>query len=223
MRTRLLLYWYHGRLGLSWGSVVPPLALIGTITTLSLMTPRGERGHDLFVALEGGMPMVAAFLAAPLLMSERERMTLWWSATRTSLVGIVVARLVVLSLYLLACCGVTLLVAGMLWHTTLSWEPLMRGGTRALTFAGIALLASSWGRAPVYGYIASAALWLGVLMFGALVPQREPWLTFNPFAWSAGYDSHVVAHSMIVYAALGLGLLLLQRPLLRPERLLRRA
>jgi len=72
----------------------------------------------------------------------------------------------------------------------------------------------------VHGYIAAAASWLGVLTFGSLMPGREPWLMLNPFAWSAGYSADVVAHSMILYAAVGL-LLLPQRALLRPERLLR--
>jgi len=135
--------------------------------------------------------------------------------------AVLVVRLALLALYLLACCGLALLAAGLLWGAAPPWTAVLWGGTRAATFVSLALLATSWSRATVHGYIAAAASWLGVLTFGSLMPGREPWLMLNPFAWSAGYSADVVAHSMILYAAVGLLLLLPQRALLRPERLLR--
>ncbi len=164
---------------------------------------------------------MAALLAAPLIIAERERATLCWVATRASLRRVLALRLVLLAAYMVACCSVALLVAGVLWRDAPLWMALLWGGTRAIAFMALAALAASWGRASVHGYIAAAASWVGVLMFGGLLPQREPWLTINPFAWSAGYPPEVVAHSMIGYAVAGLVLLLPQWSLLQPDRLLR--
>ncbi len=221
MGARLTLLWYHGRLGLSWAALVPIVALAATVAILTLTAPPPQRGHDFAMALEGGLPIVAALLAAPLLMAERERATLPWLAVRAPLPAVLAVRLALLALYLLACCGLAFLVAGLLWGVAPPWAAMLWGGARAVAFVSLAALAASWSRATVHGYIAAAASWLGVLTFGSLMPGREPWLTFNPFAWSAGYSADVVAHSMILYTAIGLLLLLPQRALLRPERLLR--
>jgi hypothetical protein len=62
-------------------------------------------------------------------------------------------------------------------------------------------------------------------MVGGLLPHQEPWPLLNPFACTFasldGASPAVVAHSKLLYAALGLALLLPQWMLLRPERLLR--
>jgi len=151
----------------------------------------------------------------------RERATMYWLATRTSLRCVLALRLMLLAAYMVACCGLALLVAGVLWHDAPLWAALLWGGTRAIAFAALAMLAATWGRASMHGYIAAAAAWLGMLMFGSLMPRQEPWLTFNPFAWSSGYSLQVVDHSMIAYVAVGLALLLPQWLLLQPHRLLR--
>jgi len=220
MSARLSLLWYHGRLGLSWAALVPPIALVATVAVLTLTASPLRRGHDFAVALEGGLPVVAALLATPLLIAERERATLCWLAVRAALPAILALRLALLILYLLLCCALALCVAGLLWPSVAPWQAVLWGGARAAAFVGVAVLAANWGRATVHGYIAAAAVWLGALMFGGLLPQREPWLTINPFAWSSGYGPDVVTHSTIVYTIVGLALVLPQWLLLRPERLL---
>jgi len=82
MSARLLLLWYHARLGLSWAALAPPLALAALLVGLSGTWPLSQRVRDLGMALEVGLPLVAALLAAPLLMAERERETLCWLAAR---------------------------------------------------------------------------------------------------------------------------------------------
>lgn len=222
MKGRVHLLWYHSRLAFSWAALLPPLALAGTVAALTLVAPHGERPRDLSIAVEGGLPLVAALLAAPLLIGERDRRTLPWLAVRTSLLGILSLRLTLLGVYLAVCGGLTLLVAGLLWHGPAPWDTLGYAGAPALAFSALALLAASWSGRTVEGYLAPTALWLGVLMFGSLLPQQEPWLTLNPFAASAGFDALVVAHSKLFYLALGLVLLLPQWVLLRrPEHLLR--
>jgi hypothetical protein len=94
------LLWYHGRVALSWGALLPPLALAGAIIALTFVVPDRDRGRDLAIALEGGLPLVTAMLAAPLLVGECERNTLAWLAVRTSLLGLLSIRLVVLVVYL---------------------------------------------------------------------------------------------------------------------------
>ena len=101
MSGRVVLLWYHARLGISWAGLVPPLALAGAVAVLSLTgASNGQRSHDLAVLLEVVLPLLAALLAAPLLMAERERNTLSWLATRTPLLGVVVVRLALLAPYL---------------------------------------------------------------------------------------------------------------------------
>lgn len=226
MSARLMLLWYHARLGLSWAGLMPPLALAALLAGLSGTWPLNQRVLDLGMALEVGLPLAAALLAAPLLaapllMAERERDTLCWLAVRVPLCGVVALRLALLALYLLACGALSLLAAHLLWPAPWLWEAVPYAVAPALAFAALALLAAHWGRGTAHGYVLTVALWIGVLMVAGLLPHHEPWLTLNPFAWSAGYGTDVVAHSMILYAAVGLLLLLPQRALLRPERLLR--
>jgi hypothetical protein len=226
MSGRLVLLWYHARLGLSWAALVPPLALAGTLAILSLTgASNGQRSYYLAVLLEVVLPLLAALLAAPLLMAERERNTLSWLATRTPLHAVVALRLALLALYLLACCALAMLAARLLWHGPWLWEALPRAAAPALAFATLALLTAHWGRGTVHGYVPTVALWLGVLMVGGLLPHHAPWPLLNPFAWTFapidGASPTVVAHSKLLYAAVGLALLLPQWVLLRPERLLR--
>src|SRR2546421_4717518 len=208
MSARLHLVWYHARLGLSWAGLVPPLALAAALAVLSLTgAANGQRSHDLAVLLEVVLPLLAAPLAGPLLMAERERNTLSWLATRTALLGVVVVRLVLLALYLLACCALALLTARLLWHGPWLWEALPRAAAPALAFATLALLTAHCGRGTVHGYVPAVALWLGVLMVGGLLPHQEPWPLLNPFAWTFapidGASPPVVAHSKLLYAGIG--------------------
>ncbi len=221
MSARLWLLWYHARLSLSWAALTPPLALAATLAYLALFMQVPDRGYNLARALEGGLPLVAALLATPLLLVEGERGTLCWLAARASLARVVALRLALLALYLLALCALALLAAHRLWGGPSPWESLPHAAAPALAFAALALCIAHWGRTPVHGYLPAVALWAGVLMFGALLPHREPWLTLNPFAWSNGYSPEVVARGKWLDLVIGLALLLAQWPLLRPERLLR--
>src|SRR5436305_15088686 len=86
MSAHLHLLWYHARLGLSWASLVPPLALAGAVSVLSLTgASNGQRSYYLAVLLEVVLPLLAALLATPLLMAERDHDTLSWLATRAPL------------------------------------------------------------------------------------------------------------------------------------------
>ncbi len=222
MSARLHLLWYHAWLSLSWSALLLPLALVGTIGALTLVAPAAQRNGDLSIALEGGLPVIAGLLAAPLLVAERERGTLPWLASRVSLFALLALRLGVLVIHVLACCGCAVLVAGLLWHIAPPWDALPRTGGRALAFIALALLAASWGRSLALGYLAPATFWLGTLVFGMYLPHVEPWLTLNPFAWSAGFSPDIVTRSTIVYALAGSLLLVVQWPLLRrPGYLLR--
>ena len=158
MSARLHLLWYHGRLGLSWAALVPPLALAGAVSVLSLTgASNGQRSYYLAVLLEVVLPLLAALLATPLLMAERDHDTLSWLATRTPLPGVVVVRLALLALYLLACCALALLAARLLWHGPWLWEALPRAAAPALAFATLALLTAHWGRGTVHGYVPAIA------------------------------------------------------------------
>lgn len=225
MSARLALLWYHARLGLSWAGLAPPLAVAGALASLSGAWPLSQRTLYLGIALEVGLPLLAALLAAPLLMAERERDTLVWLASRVPLPAVVALRLALLALYLLACSALCLLAARLLWHTHGMWQMLPRAAAPSLTFAALALLAAHWGRGSIPGYVLTVALWLGVLMFGMFLPHDGPWPLLNPFAWTFaplyGAAPQVVAQSKLLYVALGLALLLPQWALLRrPERLL---
>lgn len=66
MNPVLPLLRYHARLGLSWPALAAPLGCAGAIALLTATTPAPERGHDLAVVLETGLPLLAALLAAPL-------------------------------------------------------------------------------------------------------------------------------------------------------------
>ena len=222
MNPQLALLWYHARLGLSWAALSAPLTCAGAVALLTANTPAHQRGHDLAVMLETGLPLLAALLAAPLLLAERERNTLGLIAARLSLLRFLAARLGLLIAYLLACCALTLVAGRLLWGGPLGWEALPRAGAPALALAALALLTASWGRSTVHGYIPPIAFWMGVLMIAPLVPRQEPWLTLTPFAWTFGANAAVVLQSKLLYAALGVLLLLPQWPLLRwPERLMR--
>lgn len=224
MNPRLALLWYHLRLGLAWGALAAPLACAGSIALLTISAPLPDRHHDLAVVLETGLPLLAALLAAPLLLAERERNTLGLIATRLPLPRFLAARLGLLATYLLACCGLTLVAARLLWGGPWGWDALPRAGATALALAALALLTASWGRSTVHGYIPSIAFWMGALMVSPLLPRQDLWLTLNTFAWTFGAGAAVVLHSKLLYAALGLALLLPQWPLLRwPERLVAQA
>ena len=213
---------YHARLGLSWPALAAPLGCAAAVALLTATTPAPERGHDLAVVLETGLPLLAALLAAPLVAAERERNTLGLIAARLSLLHFLAARLSLLIAFLLACCGLTLVAARLLWGGPLGWEALPRAGAPALALAALALLAASWGRSTVHGYIPSIAFWMGALMVAPLLPRQDLWLTLNPFAWTFGASAAVVLQSKLLYTALGVLLLLPQWPLLRwPERLIR--
>jgi len=223
MMAVVRLMWYHLRVSLSWSVLLPPLALVALCAVLSIAVSPHDRSPGMGLALEGGMPITTAFLVAPLIAGETERGTLYWIALRTSLIRVAALRITLVVTYVLACCAVALAAMAAAWHIPLSWAMLLPGATRALTFIGVAFLAASWGRTAMHGYLAPSALWLGFLMFGSALPQREPWLTLNPFAWAAGYPRHIVYQSMIAYSVLGVLLLLLQPFLLRPERLIPQA
>ncbi len=216
-----LLFFYHIRAAFSWTIAVLPFALIVTLAALTITAPPRDRDRDLLIALEGGMPMVMALFAAPLLVSEGERGTLVWLAVRRPLLGILGARLIVLSVYLEVCCVLVALMAALCWHTSPPWGAVALPLPPTLAFVALSLLAANWGRSPMPGYLISGAVWLGVLFFGSLLPMREPWLTLNPFAWSAGFGPPVVLRSKLFYAAVALLLLLPQWWLARPpERLM---
>lgn len=201
---------YHARLGLSWPALAAPLGCAGAVALLAATTPAPERGHDLAVVLETGLPLLAALLAALLLTAERERNTLGLIAARLSLLRFLAARLGLLLAFLLACCDRRAPALG---------RPPGLGGAAARRHA---LLAASWGRSTVYGYIPSIAFWMGALMVAPLLPRQDLWLTLNPFAWTFGASAAVVVQSKLLYMALGVLLLLPQWPLLRwPERLIR--
>lgn len=220
MSARLMLLWYHARLSLSWAGLVPPLFFAVALAFLAAVRPLGMRYLNLAIVLEVGLPLLAALLAAPLLLAERERDTLIWLAVRRPLLSALAVRLALLALYLPACAALTLLAARLLWEGPWTWEALPHAAP-ALAFATLALLAASWGRGAVPGYLVAVALWIGALTLGPVLPHYEPWLSLTPFAQTFGMSPTVIARSKLVYAVVGLALLAPQWPLLRrPERLL---
>jgi hypothetical protein len=222
MNARFALLWYHARLGLSWAGLVPPLFLAGALAFLAQVQPVSERFLNLATVLEVGLPLLAALLAAPLLLAERDGDTLCWLAVRRPLQAVVALRLAVLALYLSACAVLTLLAAHLLWHGLWLWEALPHAAGPALGFATLALLAAHGGRSIAHGYVLAVALWIGTLTVAPFLPHHEPWLTLNPFAQTFSLSPGVVVRSKLFYAAAGLALLPPQWRLLRPERLLRR-
>ncbi len=221
MNARLRLLWYQGRLGLSWAGLAPPLTLAGAVLALSLLAPLGERGHDLGVALEVGLPLLAGLLAVPLVLAEQERHTLDLLAVRVPLPQLLLARLAVLAVALLTCGGLAVLVAQVLWGGPGLGAALPRALAPGLAFATLGLLAAHAGRSPVHGYLLIVAVWIGVLVSVTLLPRSDPWLTLNPFGWTYGFGPELVARSKVLFVVAGLVLLLPQGLLLRPERLAR--
>ncbi len=221
MKARLVLLGYHFRLGLSWAGLAPPLACLGAMVLLTFTAPAAERGHDLALSLETGMPLLAALLAAPLLMQDRERNMLTLIAVRAPLPGLLATRLALLLLYLLACAVLSLSAARLLWGGAWGWEALPCAGASTLAVAGLALLAASWGRSAVHGYLLAIGFWLGALMLTPLLLGHGAWLALTPFAWTFGASAGIILKSKLLYAGLGLLLLGPQWPLLRrPERVL---
>lgn len=219
MKHYIILLWYHSRAAFSWTAALPPAVLLCTLALLTIIAPPRDRGHDLLIAVEGGLPMVAALLAAPLLMGDCERRTLPLLAVRRSLFGILVARLIVLAAYLAVCCVGAALAAGLFWAIPPLWSLPVLALPPTLAAMALALLAASWECSTVPGYLIPAAIWLGLLFVGRILPLHEPWLTLNPFAGSAGYGPEVVARSKLLYTTVALILLLPQWPLVQhPER-----
>lgn len=219
----LRLVWYHVRIAFSWLLVVPPVALTVVVVAITIIVPSREYSHNLTMILEGGLPIVAALVGSSLVINECESRTVWLAATRVSLRGVAVLRTALISAYLVVCCLIMLVATAYLWRQHLVWTILLPGAGRAIGFVALGLLAAAWSRSAVLGYLAPTAMWLGILMFGALLPRSEPWLTLNPLAWSAGYPPDVVQRSILVYAVGGAVLFIAQLLLLRTERLLRQA
>jgi|GEM_PF-2062077 len=221
MSAHLYLLRYHFRLGIGWAALVPPLGLAALLAGLSAFAAPAERAHNLGVGLGTCLPLLAALLAAPLLLAEREQGTLVWLATRRSLGGVLAARLALLGVYLLLLTGATILIAALLWRGPWSWSALPYVAVPALAFAALSSLAAAVGRSSVHGYICAVALWLGALVLIGVLPASDVWRPLEPFAWSFGFSRSVVAHSALLYSAIGALLLLAQWRILRhPERLL---
>ena len=215
------LLWYHFRLGLGWAAVVPPLGLAALVAGLSAFTIPAERTHNLCLGLETCLPLVAALLAVPLLLAEREQCTLVWLATRRSLGGVLAVRLALLGAYLLMLAGLTIPIAGLLWHAPWSWSAIPYVAAPALAFAALAGLAAAVGRSSMHGYIWAVASWLGALVLIRVLPAGDAWRSLEPFAWSFGFSRSVVVHSKLLFSAIGFLLLRMQWQFLRrSERLL---
>lgn len=222
MNPLLSILWYQARLSLSWAALLPPLLYSVSILFLAITAPLTQRGHDVSVALEGGLPLVAALLAAPLLMADRERDTLTLLAVRATLLNIFATRLALLLCYLITISILVLLAAQILWPSPGSWEVILYAVAPAMTFVALALLAASSGRSTAHGYLLSIGVWIGSIGAAPLLPRHEPWMALNPMAWAFAYGPDVVIRSKVVYIAAALVLFLPQWILLqRVERLLR--